>query len=127
MAAPTYDKLCKIHQNQYLLTFLPERKDQTTERNEKQQSPEEDDGLVGGQSSIEVPGSEAGLDSLLPLASWDASVAWEPSLITGERRKQVWWDRTMWASGYAGRLSCSRDWLSDPVEAFAFAAGFPHM
>lgn len=83
--------------------------------------------MVGGQRSIEVSGSEAGLDSLLPLASWDASAAWEPSLITGERRKQK-------ETGVVGQdhvgirlcrpsLSCSRDWLSDPVEAFAFAAG----
>lgn len=127
MAAPAYDKLCKIHQNQYLLTFLPERKDQTTERNEKQQSPEEDDGLVGGQSSIEVSGSEAGLDSLLPLASWDAFAAWEPSLITGERRKQK--ETGVVRHDHVGirlcrpSLSCSRDGLSDPVEAFAFAAG----
>lgn len=75
--------------------FLPDRKDEITERKENQPSPEEVDSSVGGQKSTGRIRVRGWTRLTSAMASGGAFSASEPPLIAGKRRTLVWWVRTV--------------------------------
>lgn len=127
MAGVIFDQL--LTESKPILTFLPERKDKRNNRRRTiHRALRRDTALQVDRAPQVVIRVGAGLDALLPLASWGAFAALWPFLITSELGNLGQWKQNcVGDQNMQSLLSAVTGRAERPSGGFTSAAGFPHM